>query len=79
MLKLRQKVFVIMTGMAVLLGAFQYAEAQRMRPPRVYNPRTYQNTRRQTSSRAAARAALKKQHKAREKGRTSTRRSIKPQ
>ena len=64
MLRLRRRAFVFMACTAFVLTTFQHALGQRMRPPRVYNPRTYSNTRMRMSSRAAARAALKKRHKA---------------
>ncbi len=46
-----------------------------MRPPHVYNPRAYSNTRTHMSNRAAARAALKKRHKARARKRRLQRRN----
>lgn len=74
MLRLRQRIFIVAAAVAVLAsGAFHDAAGQRMRPPRVYNPRTYNNTRTHMSNRAAARAALKKRQKAKAKRRRARR------
>lgn len=74
MLKLRQRILTVAAVAAFAAsGTFHDALGQRMRPPRVYNPRTYNNTRTQMNNRAAARAALKKRHKAKAKQRRSRR------
>ena len=75
MLNLRPYALIVMACAIILLGASHEAHGQRVRPPRVYNPRTYNNTRRQLSNRAAARVVVKKRHKAKVKGRSSPRRS----
>lgn len=76
MLRLRQRILIVLAVAAVLAsGAFHRAVAQRMRPPRVYNPHAYNNTRRMTNNRAAARAAVRKRHKAKAKRRRARRAS----
>ena len=75
MIRLRQKVLIFTAVAVVLLGACGDALAQSMRPPRVYNPGVYNNTRRQMSRRAAARAAVKKRHRAKAKRRRPQRRA----
>ena len=76
MVKLRQRVLIVTAVAAVLLGASGHALAQSMRRGRVYNPRVYNNTRRQMSQRAAARAAVRKRHRAKAKKRRSPRRLV---
>lgn len=69
--RLPQRVLIVLALMVMLLGTFHYAQAQRMRTPRVYNPRTYSGTRRQMSNRAAARAASKRRLKTTHRRRSS--------
>ena len=76
MVKLRQRVLIVTEMLAVLAGMCVQARAQSMRPPRVYNPGVYNNTRRQMSRRAAARAAVRKRHRAKAKRRRPPRRVI---
>lgn len=54
--KLRRKIIILFGGIALLLGGVCPAQAQ----VRVYNPNSYNRTRRGMSNRAAARAALRK-------------------
>lgn len=68
MLRLRQRILIVAAVAAFAAsGTFHQALGQSMRPPHVYNPRTYNSTRTHMSNRAAARAALRKRHKAKAK------------
>jgi hypothetical protein len=75
MLRLRRRAFVFMACVAFVSATFHHAWGQRMRPPHVYNPRAYSNTRMRMSNRAAARAVIKKRHKAKARKRRSQRKS----
>ena len=68
MLRLRRRILIAAAVVAFAAsGTFQQALGQSMRPPHVYNPQTYHNTRTRMSNRAAMRAALRKRHKAKMK------------
>lgn len=76
MLKLRKRILMVAAALAFAAsGAFHHAAGQSMRPPHVYNPHTYNNTRTHMSNRAAARAALKRCQKAKAKRRKALRAS----
>lgn len=74
MKKLRQRMLTACAGVALLLGCFLPAVGQfARRPPRVYRPGSYNNTRRLMNRRAAMRKVVKKRRKAARKRRHAAR------
>jgi len=72
--KLRKRILIAVAALAFAAsGTFRHATGQSMRPPHVYNPSTYNNTRTNMSNCAAARAALKRRQKAKAKRRRARR------
>lgn len=70
MKKLRQRASAAFACAALLLGCFLPAAGQfARRPPRVYRPGSYNNTRRLMNRRAAMRKVVKKRRKAARKRR----------